>query len=42
MNRITTKKTVIHTPGLVLVSQYEMTIAAAVISVGKLIAYEYQ
>jgi hypothetical protein len=39
---ITTKNTVIHTPGLVLVSQYEMTMAAAVISVGRVIAYEYQ
>jgi hypothetical protein len=31
---MTTKKTVIQTPGLVLASQYEMTIAAAVISAG--------
>jgi hypothetical protein len=39
---MTTKKIVIHAPGLVLVSQYEMTMAAAVISVGRVIAYEYQ
>jgi hypothetical protein len=37
-----TKKTVIHTPGLILVSQYEITIAPAVICVGTVIAYVYQ
>jgi hypothetical protein len=39
---MTTKKIVIHTPGLVVASQYEIRIAAAVISVGKAMAYVYQ
>jgi hypothetical protein len=42
INTMTTKKTVMYTPGLVFWSQYEITIAAAVISVGRVIAYEYQ
>ena len=39
---ITTKKIVIHAPGFVSASQYEIMIAAAVISVGRVIAYVYQ
>jgi hypothetical protein len=42
MKTMTTKKIVIHAPGLVLGSQYEITIAAAVISVGSAIANVYQ
>jgi hypothetical protein len=38
----TANKTVIHAPELVLVSQYEIMIDAAVISAGTMIEYVYQ
>ena len=37
-----TMNIVIHTAWLIFASQYEMTTAAAVISVGRAIAYVYQ
>jgi hypothetical protein len=37
-----TQKIVIHAAGLVVGSQYEITIDAAVISAGRVIAYVYQ